>query len=71
LEAKTTEYELEYYEKYFGGVKQVKKTVENCPNCGNPFFFTHSTDHKNLNVKETACCTNCSYGKRKIVHVMN
>lgn len=65
------EYEFEYIEKYVGGVNEVKRTIEDCPKCGFKLFFTHSPDHGNLIVKETASCTNCDYGQRKLIHGLN
>lgn len=70
-QAKKTEFELEYYEKYYGGSDKVKDEVENCPHCGSKFFFTHSCDYGNLVVKETATCTQCNFGQRKIISSLN
>ena len=65
------DYEIEYYEKYFGDADQVTKIVDTCPKCGSKFFFTHQTDRGNGVVKETASCTQCDYGQRRLLSVLN
>ena len=65
------DYELEYYEKYFGDAQMVISQVEVCPKCGSKFFFTHQTDRSNGYVKETASCTQCDYGQRKLLSTLN
>ncbi len=65
------DYEVEYYERYFGGVEQVKRINEECPACSENFFFTHQVDYENLLIQETATCPNCDFGQRKIISLVN
>ena len=64
------DYEFEYYEKYYGGVKEVKNKMENCPKCGSKLFITHNSDRRSLLTKEIARCSDCDYGQRKILHTL-
>ena len=65
------DYEFEAFERYFGNADNVKECIENCPNCGNKFSFSHFPDSGNLIVQETARCLACDFGQRKIIHVLN
>lgn len=66
-----SDFEIEYLEKYFGDTKDVKKQIEDCPRCGFKLFFLHSSDFSHLVMKETASCSHCDYGQRKILHHIN
>lgn len=66
-----SDYELESYEKYFGDVERVKRINEECPLCHKKFFFTHSMDHENFFMRETAICSHCDFGRRKIISCVN
>lgn len=71
MESRTKEFEFEYFEKYYGDQKQVEKIIEDCPNCGTKLFLSFLPDRSNLLMRETASCTHCSYGKRKLIAVIN
>ncbi len=65
------DYEFESFEEYFGDVKSVKEKIENCPKCGSKLAMSHFSDVGNMLVQETARCTQCDFGQRKVIHVIN
>ena len=64
-------YEIEYYEKYFGDQEQVKRINEECPRCHEKFFFIHHRDHENFFIQEIATCSSCNFGQRKTISLVN
>lgn len=65
------DYEFEFQEKYFGSPDDVKKKIENCPECGEKMIISHFSDSGNMLVQETARCHHCDFGQRKIIHIIN
>lgn len=64
-------YEFECLEIYYGGVKEVKRAIEDCPCCGEKLALSHFSDAGALLIHETARCPMCDYEGRKIIHSMN
>ena len=65
------DYEFEYYEKYYGDREQVKRTMEDCPQCCSKMVTTYFCDNGNLLVQEATRCNNCDFGQRKVIHSLN
>ena len=65
------DYEFEYYERYFGSPGNVKKIMEDCPCCGSKMVISHQSDNGTLLLHETSRCSECDYGGRKLIHVIN
>jgi C4-type Zn-finger protein len=65
------DYQFEAYERYHGGIDEVKKTIEDCPQCQAKMVLSHYSDSGNLILHETARCIECDYGQRKIIHSLN
>lgn len=65
------DFEFEHLEKYWGGPKEVKDKMENCPKCGTKMNVSHRTDNVNLLLQETSRCLDCDFGQRKIIYIVN
>lgn len=59
---------FEKFEEYFGGVNQVKKTIDECEICGANLVFTHLSDYRNFFVQETSRCPECGGNHKKLIH---
>jgi len=64
-------FELENYLSYFGDKEEVKKDIEECPECGEKLLYTHMKNQENLLIQETGRCFSCHYTKQKKYHVIN
>ena len=62
------DYELEFYEKYYGDAEEVKRTIENCPLCSSKMILSHSPDSLNLIMQETSECPACDYSSKRVLH---
>ena len=62
------EYELEFYEKYYGGVEEVKKIMENCPQCSSKMIISHVPDSLNLIMEEGRECPACGHTSKRVLH---
>jgi hypothetical protein len=62
---------FEKFEEYYGDIQQVKKIIDHCGQCGSPLVLSHLSDYNNLIVQESARCSECGSGNRKVVHVLN
>lgn len=51
--------------------REIKIQDENdCPLCGGPLHYSHTTDHVNWLVKEEAGCPHCFIRMKTKVHVL-
>ena len=71
MSSESKNYEFECLEKYHGGINDVKKQIDLCKCCGKKLNVSHLPDYRNLLIQETALCTDCGEGGRKIIHVLN
>jgi len=62
------DFELEYYEKYYGDAKVVTELIENCPECSSKMILNHMPDNINLLMQETSECPACDYTSKRILH---
>ncbi|MBT3234862.1 MAG: hypothetical protein HN353_02830 [Bdellovibrionales bacterium] len=62
---------FEKFEEYYGDIQQVKKIMDQCDHCGSPLVLSHLSDYNNLIVQESARCSECGGGNRKVVHILN
>ena len=65
------DYEFVCYERFYGDAQDVKDKIETCPSCNEKLVLTHFSDTGNMLVQETARCTHCDFGQRKIIHSIN
>ena len=65
------DYKIEYLEKYHGDSENVKKLIDDCPECGAKLVFQHFADYSNLLVHESAQCLDCEADDRKIISLLN
>jgi len=68
-----TEFDLEFekFEEYYGDIKQVRKIMDECSNCGAHTVQTHLSDYTNLIIQENSRCPECGEGKKKKIHIIN
>ena len=62
------DYEIECYERYYGGEEEVKKIIEDCPLCGSKLILNHVPDNLNLIMQETSECPACDYTSKRVLH---
>jgi len=63
--------QFEKYEEYYGDIKQVRKIMDECDNCGALTVQTHLSDYTNLIIQENCRCPECGQGKPKKIHIIN
>jgi len=66
-----SEYEFETYEGYFGSAEDVRRSIDECEECGSKLVFTHLPDYKNLYMQENCRCLECGHVHKKTIHIMN
>ena len=69
--ANEANFKFELYERYWGGIENVKKEIGHCKVCGSKLLLSHVPDYKNLIVQETARCIECGEGNKKTIHKLN
>ena len=62
---------FENYEEFFGDIRQVKRTMDNCHNCGNSMVHSHVTNYGDMLVQESSRCPECGGKKVKKIFPIN
>jgi hypothetical protein len=66
-----SDFKVESFEEYYGGIEDVTKTIDNCRVCETKLILTHISDYQNLYIEETARCPECGNKNRKVLHIIN